>query len=241
MILNQLLNGIRRWLGPMPSLAPVAVSAPVLAVPPRAVAVRQLAAPAPGAADSRKRGRPISDSLARTLEVLAANPEISPADLASRLRLSPSYARTLLRRARNRVPEPAAKPARTTRGSNTISMQPVSMQPVSMQSVSIQPVSIQQVSIQQVEPSPRTAQPVPAPDDPLPGLAERLHQAEVEIRQLRTARPATRVSWDVQRRAEVLRRSLAGESAQYIAADLRIPSGEVAFILKVHQILAAAN
>jgi len=235
-ILNQLLNGIRRWLGPMPSLAPVAVSAPVLAVPPRAVAVRQLAAPAPGAADSRKRGRPISDSLARTLEVLAANPEISPADLASRLRLSPSYARTLLRRARNRVPEPAAKPARTTRGSNTISMQPVSMQ-----SVSIQPVSIQQVSIQQVEPSPRTAQPVPAPDDPLPGLAERLHQAEVEIRQLRTARPATRVSWDVQRRAEVLRRSLAGESAQYIAADLRIPSGEVAFILKVHQILAAAN
>ncbi len=232
MILNNLLNGFRRWLGPIPSLVPVAVSAPVVAVPPRAVAVRQLAAPAPGVVDSGKRGRPISDSLARTLEVLAANPEISPADLASRLRLSPSYARTLLRRARNRVPEPAATPARTARGSNTTSIQPISIQPVS-----IQPISIQQ----QVETASRTAQPVPAPDDPLPGLAERLHQAEVEIRQLRTARPATKVSWDVQRRAEVLRRSLAGESAQYIAADLRIPSGEVAFILKVHQILAAAN
>jgi DNA-binding CsgD family transcriptional regulator len=49
-----------------------------------------------------KPGRPISGALARTLEELAANPAITPAEISSLLSVSQSYARTLLRRARAR-------------------------------------------------------------------------------------------------------------------------------------------
>jgi DNA-binding CsgD family transcriptional regulator len=44
--------------------------------------------------------------MSRTLEALKHQPGITPAELASILSVSPSYARTLLRRARARKPEP---------------------------------------------------------------------------------------------------------------------------------------
>jgi hypothetical protein len=60
---------------------------------------------------SGRPGRPISTALSRTLEELTANPQITAAELASVLSVSPSYARTLLRRARARRTDGAA-PAR---------------------------------------------------------------------------------------------------------------------------------
>ena len=42
----------------------------------------------------------VSPAVARAAEVLAARPRITPAELASELRISASYARTLMRRAR---------------------------------------------------------------------------------------------------------------------------------------------
>jgi hypothetical protein len=48
------------------------------------------------------RGRPMSEPLRRTINALAANPRITPAALAADLGVTGSYARTLLRRARER-------------------------------------------------------------------------------------------------------------------------------------------
>lgn len=58
-----------------------------------------------------KRGRPVSESLSRTVEKLRTHPDITPAELAEQLKVSRDYARTLLRRARARIEETAPAPA----------------------------------------------------------------------------------------------------------------------------------
>jgi DNA-binding NarL/FixJ family response regulator len=50
----------------------------------------------------KRAGRPIASALAATLEHLQSNPDITAAELAELLRVTQSYARTLLRRARER-------------------------------------------------------------------------------------------------------------------------------------------
>lgn len=52
-----------------------------------------------------KSGRPIAAALTRAVEALTKNPRITPGELAASLSVSPSYARTLLRRARARLAE----------------------------------------------------------------------------------------------------------------------------------------
>ena len=77
-------------------------------VPQPAPDVFQLAAPVP---DSQRRGRPLSASMNKTLEAMKTNPDISAAELAKKLSVSQSYARTLLRRAKSRCSEAASAAA----------------------------------------------------------------------------------------------------------------------------------
>lgn len=84
----------------MPAVA--SVSIPVFA--------EELSAATTGA---RKPGRPLSHSMTKAMEVVAKRPDISAAELAKALKVSSSYARTLLRRARARSADsgPAVQPA----------------------------------------------------------------------------------------------------------------------------------
>lgn len=52
-------------------------------------------------------GRPVSTTLLKAVEAVAAHPNITAPELASLLSISPSYGRTLLRRARARQTTPA--------------------------------------------------------------------------------------------------------------------------------------
>jgi hypothetical protein len=152
-----------------------------------------------------RRGRPMSATLVRTLEMLAANPAVTPAEVSSELGVAASYARTLLRRARERSNEPA----------------PVAARP-------------------RVQAVPAAVAPAPAPVEVLLG---RLEAMESEMRELRSSGPPQprRERWDLSRRAEVIRRGLAGEDPAQIAACLRVPRGEVRFILKVQRLLMNAG
>jgi DNA-binding CsgD family transcriptional regulator len=52
-----------------------------------------------------KPARPLSSTISKAMHAVSANPSISAAELAKQLKISPSYARTLLRRARSATPE----------------------------------------------------------------------------------------------------------------------------------------
>lgn len=68
--------------------------------------------PAPPKPAAKRAGRPIASSLARTMEELKGNPEVSAAELSELLGVSKGYARTLLRRARERpAPAPVVRTA----------------------------------------------------------------------------------------------------------------------------------
>jgi hypothetical protein len=143
-----------------------------------------------------KPGRPISAALSRTLDALKRQPAITPAELASVLSVSPSYARTLLRRARARQPEP-------------------------VQSFRSIPPDVERTVHE---------------------LSARLTETENHLAALKAAPLHSRTSMHLNRRAEVLRLAEAGETESAIAARMAIPTGEVAFILKVDRLLAnAAN
>ena len=58
-----------------------------------------------------KRGRPMSSSLLRTLDLLRNRPEVTAREIGNELGVSAAYARTLLKRARAKVTE-SAPPAR---------------------------------------------------------------------------------------------------------------------------------
>jgi hypothetical protein len=74
----------------------------------------QSATPLPAAVTGgTRRGRPMSAALLRTVECLTVRPDVTAAELAPSLGVSVSYARTLLRRARERSssdPSPVLAP-----------------------------------------------------------------------------------------------------------------------------------
>ncbi len=88
----------------------------------------QQVAPETPRADNRP-VRQSSSALNRAIEELRANPEISPAQLASKLSISASYARTLLRRARLQA-EPATRALLPERR-----LQPVAIAPANSSTV----------------------------------------------------------------------------------------------------------
>lgn len=175
------------------------------------VAAAPAATPEPEAIpaiETARPGRPVSPSMSATLELVAKNPTISAAELSRKLSVSPSYARTLLRRAR-------AKAAINEDSS-----------PRTQSSAQIR------LALPAVAETPHLGSVVNE-------LANRLGHAEDTIEHLRRARPQTRASWDLNSRAEVIRRSLGGEPREKIASDLGVPSGEIDFILKIHRIVSS--
>jgi hypothetical protein len=58
---------------------------------------------------------------------------------------------------------------------------------------------------------------------------------------MRTTPPNARGSWNLNRRAEVLRLHTAGHDVAAIAAAMSIASDEVVFILKVHRLMQTAG
>jgi DNA-binding CsgD family transcriptional regulator len=87
-----------------------------------AVNSRMTAAPAPPALPQpspprhnppgpARRSRSLSPSLTKTIDLLRQRPDLTAQDVAAELKLSPSYARTLLRRAQSHVPVAVPGPA----------------------------------------------------------------------------------------------------------------------------------
>lgn len=182
---------IFRRYHPVPAAAAAALPAPVAA---------PAVLPAPDSPGGR-RGRPVSATLMKTIELLSRNSALTPAELSSKLGVAPSYARTLLRRARERAAE------MTT------------------------PAAVVAVP---------AGQTVPA--IPVDSIIQRLASVESQIRRLQPgAAQFSGRRWDLSRRAEVVRRGLAGEDSSEIAAALHIPQGEVRFILKVHRLIVKAH
>jgi hypothetical protein len=78
-------------------------------VPAPAPVEEQVLSPAPAVKNLPKktaaprRGRPVSASLEKAVELVARNPQTTPAELAQKLSVSRDYGRTLLRRARARI------------------------------------------------------------------------------------------------------------------------------------------
>jgi hypothetical protein len=71
----------------------------------------QPAAP-PQVGSNNKRGRPTSAALVRTIDLVRTRHDITPQEIAKELKVSPSYARTLLRRAQAKASSvPALVPA----------------------------------------------------------------------------------------------------------------------------------
>ncbi|MBC8167526.1 MAG: hypothetical protein H7Y20_16855 [Bryobacteraceae bacterium] len=161
---------------------------------------------------TQRPGRPPSSSMDHTLRAIKANPSISPAQLAAQLSLSTSYAGTLLRRAKAKAPQPKVTPIK----------QPARIHAV----LAASPAAV----------SP--AQGDPGLQSVVAELTTRLDKTEETLQHLRVSGPKSNVSWDLNRRTDVIRRSLKGETNGGIAHELSIPSGEVDFILKVHKILA---
>ena len=220
-MLRNWIQKIAARLLPAPPTQNSSTPAVVKTAPQPASDVFQLAAPPP---DSQRRGRPLSASMNKTLEVMKANPGISAAELAKKLSVSQSYARTLLRRAKSRCSEAASKPASSqqTRAARRIETTGPARQPAVLH-VPCAPNEDGAVRVAVSE------------------LTSRLEQAEETIQMIRSTRSSSRGSWDLNRRSEVIRRSLAGEAPEAIASALEIPSGEVNFILKVHRVLTGAS
>jgi hypothetical protein len=155
--------------------------------------------PLPPVSAPTRRGRPMSPSLVRTVEFLSTRPDLTAAELAPAVGVSVSYARTLLRRARERSTEP------------TPHLAPV-------------PAAV----------------PMSSPDR-FDDIIHRLSSAERDIHELRSRRAGPKGRLDISRRAEVIRRNLAGETSGQIAAALGLPEGEVRFILKIQRLLMKAG
>jgi hypothetical protein len=77
-------------------------------------------------------------------------------------------------------------------------------------------------------------------DGSLRELSERLAETEKTLSALRSAPVHRRASLNLNRRAEVLRLSEAGEEPSSVAERLGIPAGEVEFVLKIDRILSSA-
>jgi len=71
----------------------------------------------------------------------------------------------------------------------------------------------------------------------LADLHARLDETEKSLASLRSTPPQGRGSWNLNRRAEVIRMACTGMLAADIAGGLNIPRGEVEFILKVDRLL----
>jgi hypothetical protein len=88
---------------------------------------------APRRSAAPRRGRPVSSTLEKAIELLAGDPQITPAQLAQKLSVSRDYGRTLLRRARARLeqePRPAAsKPAAAAKKMAAVPSAPPSTPP----------------------------------------------------------------------------------------------------------------
>jgi DNA-binding CsgD family transcriptional regulator len=72
-------------------------------------------------------------------------------------------------------------------------------------------------------------------------LHARLERAEKGLATLCSTPPPARASWNLQRRAEVLRLAGSGVPCADIANRLSIPPGEVDFIVKIDEMLRRAN
>ena len=155
--------------------------------------------------------RPAASSLARAVDLVRERPNMTARDLAMELSLTPSYARTLLKRALAKLaseeplvptPEPVAEIAEETVAA---------------------PVQLALVA------GPRMPE--------LADLQSRLEQAEKSLAHLCAAPAPVRVALSVNRRAEVVRMAGGGMGTSDIAAVLGIPGGEVDFIVKMHRLL----
>ncbi|HYO82246.1 MAG TPA: hypothetical protein VES20_12645 [Bryobacteraceae bacterium] len=67
-------------------------------------------------------------------------------------------------------------------------------------------------------------------------LHNRLSETERALQIMRSAPPALRGDWNLNRRSQVLRSHSTGMKPEQIASELKMPSGEVQFILKVASI-----
>jgi hypothetical protein len=74
------------------------------------IAERSLSAAPPTPVRASKQGRPLSPALTKAVELLAANPCITAAEVAASIGVTPSYGRTLMRRARSRVADAPTEP-----------------------------------------------------------------------------------------------------------------------------------
>ncbi|MDZ4796838.1 MAG: hypothetical protein SGI92_01645 [Bryobacteraceae bacterium] len=79
------------------------------------------------------------------------------------------------------------------------------------------------------------------PDTSVAEIMSRLTSAERELLEIRSRRIGPKGRWDISCRAEVIRRSLAGETSGQIASALGVPEGEVRFILKIQRLLMKAS
>ncbi len=166
--------------------------------------------------------RPMPAALRKATDLLTANPNLSTADLAKLLGVSTSYARKLVRRARELAPQPeCAVPNRA------VPDRVVPERTLPERTAAPAPVIIERHA--------------PPASDHLPAVLNRLESLEQELQHLRASRPENRSRWDLSRRAEVIRRGVAGEDPSHIAAAMQVPQGEVRFILKVQRLLMNAG
>lgn len=142
--LHRMTARVSAWLAPAPQQAakPTRNWAPPPAQEDVPIPVKRVVSepvPEPSVPAS-KRGRPISNSMARAIEQLSRNPEVTPAELAQSLHISRDYARTLLRRARTKITEDAAvqkrvaTPPRKVVPTEALSQAAAPVQPVNQRS-----------------------------------------------------------------------------------------------------------
>lgn len=149
-----------------------------------------------------------SPAVERAQKLLQAHPQLTPAELSQVLQVTPAYARSLLKQAQKH------RSTRRTAGR----------------------VSGQSSGKSAPLPAP-VREAVPGLEDTLEKLNRRLSEAEQALLQLRSARNGSSEQLAADRRVEIIRRVLQGESPESVARSLQITPGEVQFTLKIHRIV----
>lgn len=153
-------------------------------------------------------------TLLRTMELLAANPQLSPQQLSLEFGVSRDYAALLLKRAEKSLPpRERPQPALTV----------------------VAPVATIPAAAAPVVPNPE----VQELHNSVNELRKSLEAAQVQIQQLAMAAPVlpTTRTFTTGSRASIQRLMLKGRSAGEIASELGIPTGEVEFTMKVDRLI----
>ncbi|MGH9627107.1 MAG: hypothetical protein ACRD7E_01905 [Bryobacteraceae bacterium] len=165
-----------------------------------------------------KPGRPISKSMQAALEMVARNPDVKPAELATSLGITNDYARTLLRRARSRSTSNSHGSAEGSR------------------SASLKIQGVQAVADTRNPGLENTVQELKSTVDQ---LRSRLASTEQHVGELSTIPVQVRSGMNLNKRTQILRLHENGNAPDQISSALSVNRGEVDFVLKVHHILVS--